>query len=106
MEKENNSPGRGNSSSPDSGLTFLGFELGRPVGKMIERGFVRAVEVEGRHRNGSVENCRIIAFRIEPFDVLLLVQPEKRTAARVGALLKNVARNLLRLAREPHAPIP
>jgi hypothetical protein len=30
-------------------LSLFGFELGRPVGEMIEGNFVRAVELQGRH---------------------------------------------------------
>ena len=33
----------------EGGLRFFGFEFGRPVGEMIERSFVRAVELQWRH---------------------------------------------------------
>jgi len=40
---------------------------------------VRAVELERRQRDGSVENRGVIAFRIKSFDLLLLVEPEKKS---------------------------
>src|ERR1700691_382047 len=55
--------------------------------QMIERGGVRVVELDALHK-------------------LLLVQPEITTAARVGAGLKHVARNLRGLLGETYFASP
>ena len=71
------------------------FQLGCPMRQVVERRFVRSVKLQRGYGNGPVKNRGVIALRIEPFDVFLFEQPEIAAAARVGALLQNIARDFL-----------
>src|SRR4029077_4665984 len=83
-----------------------GFHLGGPLREMIERSFVRAVEMEGSNGSRAFKDSRVIASRIDSFDVLLFMEPVEGASARIGAFLQHVAGDLLGLPRDADAAVP
>ena len=48
---------------------------------------MRAVQMERSYGSSAIEDRGVIAFRIEPIDMFLLVEPVEAAPARVGPLL-------------------
>src|SRR5580704_13045831 len=62
-------------------------QLGRPLRQMIERCFMRAIEMERSYGSSAIEDRGVITFRIEPIDMFLFVEPVEGAPTRVGPLL-------------------
>src|ERR1700733_2151031 len=77
-----------------------GFEEFGPVREVVERGSMRVVELEGCNRDGAVADGGHVGVGFDALNLLLLVQPEVAAAARIGAGLEHVPRDLRRLAGE------
>jgi hypothetical protein len=87
-------------------LLALRFKLCGPVGEVIERNFIRAVELKRSHRNRTVENRGVITLRIDAFNVFLFHEPKKTAPARIGAFLQDITRDFLGLSCKTNGAIP
>jgi hypothetical protein len=48
---------------------------------------MRAIEMERSYGSSAIEDRGVIAFRIEPVDMFLFVEPVEAAPARVGPFL-------------------